>query len=351
MEDVARFSRNKNTDKSPSSYKLQQQKALVADLEETFADDPNRDSPKSLIPANKPNGYNRYIDGTPRSVDSMDSQANDRGGLFPDSRDAAPKSGSRWSRSGPPKVPALWNHGETPRSDTVTSHPSNSQQNPDFPGVKSPVWTHQDPKSTPPTTWAVTAGHGRAEAGGAGKPPDGHALAPLLQAGFRPDEQSPQSGSLSISGAAPPRQAPAEPPYPSDVGARSITISPMEEVAVHANGPLAASSAWAPPADAAAAPATALRHSASSSFIPIRAASAAAAAPPQPPRPPPPAEPAAPAGAAARGGEGERRARALSDPARGHWYLEEYKAASTDLHVANATLEVQRQLIAKLEAR
>ena len=357
-------------------------KALAADLEEALGEDLTRNSPKSLIPGTsiKANGAQRYNESTPRSVDSMDSQSNERSGshVF-DSRESKVESRSQWSRPGAAKVPALWNHGETPRADNITSYPSQSTSDLNFPEdpLKNPTatsgWIAINPESSSQHNHAHKSSPDSGSVkwnGISGKVPNSELRDKLktqdiFANGARHDfrkrdnstEPAPKSGGTAGGTS---RAAPAEPTYPSEGGGRTNTISPME-VSIAARIDPAISSGWAPihnsrsssssgplsgPGAGAGAPdgIPALRHSSSSSFVPIRTAANVA------PAPAPRLPSAALESSAGRISDAGRQSRALSDPVRGS-YLEEFAAASSDLKVANATVEVQRQLIHKLEAR
>jgi hypothetical protein len=378
-------------------------KALAADLEEALAEDITRNSPKSLIPGNssiKTNG-SRHNEITPRSVDSMESQSNERAGLnaFESRHAIASKAESstqaQWNRPSAPKVPTLWSHGETPRAETISSFLSNSHSTSDINFGDDPLknpsaasgWIAINPessgqqsnthKSSPDTASAIWTGS-NVIFSNSDRAKSQDVLASSLRSSLRDRSAEPLStgGGSSASGAY--RTAP-EPAQHSDGGSRTNTISPMEVcIPARTETDAVTGTGWAPAPNSrlassgssvTSATGTAaggggfggsvgggggtlqnglpvLRHSSSSSFVPIRGGGGGNGP--------------APAGASQyssavslEGGRGSgpaRQARALSDPARGS-YLEEFAAASHDLKTANDTIAVQRQLIQKLEAR
>ena len=365
--------------KSPASWKEKMRKALAADLEEALAEDMT--SPKSLIPGNniKANGYNRFSENTPRSVDSIDSQTNERGIVFGTNSRHSDDKADTAKRSA--KVPTLWRHGETPRAENIASFPSNSHSNTEE-QLMNPAatagWVSINPESTQyshpqksapdPSSILWSAGSTNSDAKVASKPK----ASDVISVGLRSDlAQHSAADPAATTGSSLSRIIPAETSHTCENGGRANTISPLEVSAPDRGDSIMSNSSWAPvlnprqPADPTPAPpvtggnsqdgtTTALRHSASSSFVPIRSSGGGGLVSAPAPRFPASIATETPA---RRGADAERRARALSDPARGS-YLEEFaaataslKAVSSDLKVAHATVDVQKQLIQKFEAR
>eukprot|EP00292_Cryptomonas_paramecium_P016662 CAMPEP_0113672552 /NCGR_PEP_ID=MMETSP0038_2-20120614/6335_1 /TAXON_ID=2898 /ORGANISM="Cryptomonas paramecium" /LENGTH=214 /DNA_ID=CAMNT_0000588851 /DNA_START=49 /DNA_END=690 /DNA_ORIENTATION=- /assembly_acc=CAM_ASM_000170 len=113
--------------RSPASWKERMRKALADDLEEALADDSHRESPKPLV-ANGGRFQTRGSDVTSRTSESLDSQSNEvDASAFDRGRTTQTGNGIRELSAGP-KVPLLWNQGETPRVDGSVAYSTHSKE-------------------------------------------------------------------------------------------------------------------------------------------------------------------------------------------------------------------------------